>query len=57
MNWHSILSAAKLLATAGVLVGVIVIVVFGQAAQTRDRISKYKKSGRFADLLRIFSRY
>ena len=57
MNWHPILSAAKLLGTAMVIVGVIAIVIFGQASQTRQRITKYKKSGRFVDLIKIFSRY
>ncbi|MGA1981628.1 MAG: hypothetical protein ABSG84_04070 [Acidobacteriaceae bacterium] len=57
MNWHPILSAAKLLGTAAVIVGMIAIVVFGQASQSRQRLAKYKKSGRFVDLLKIFSRY
>jgi hypothetical protein len=57
MNWHSILSAAKLLGTAAVLVGVIALMIFGAVSQTQRRIIKYKKSGRFVDLLKIFSRY
>jgi len=57
MNWHSILSAAKLLGTAALIVGIIAIVIFGQILQTRHRLTKYKNSGRFMDLLRIFSRY
>jgi hypothetical protein len=57
MNWHFILSAVKLFGTAAVIVGIIAIVIFGQASQTRQRVSQYKKSGRFVDLLKIFSRY
>jgi hypothetical protein len=57
MNWHPILSAAKLLGTAAAIIGVIVIVIFGGVSQTQRRITKYKKSGRFVDLLKIFSRY
>jgi hypothetical protein len=57
MNWSSILSAAKLLGTAAAIVGVIAIVIFGVMEQTKRRIAKYKKSGRFLDLLKIFSRY
>jgi hypothetical protein len=57
INWHSILSAAKLLGTAAAIVGVIAIVIFGVMEQTKRRIAKYKKSGRFLDLLKIFSRY
>ncbi|HZL26791.1 MAG TPA: hypothetical protein VFC39_09695 [Acidobacteriaceae bacterium] len=57
MNWHSIVSAAKLLGTAAVIVGVIAIVIFGQASQTQRRMAEYKKSGRLIDLLKIFSRY
>jgi hypothetical protein len=57
VNWHSILSAAKLLTMALVIVGIIAIVIFGQISQTQQRLSKYKKSRRFVDLLKIFSRY
>ena len=57
MNWHSILYAARLLGTAAAIVGIIAIVIFGQAAQARQRLAKYKKSGRFVDLLKILSRY
>jgi hypothetical protein len=57
MNWYSILSAAKLLGTAVVIVGIIAIVIFGGASQTQRRITQYKKSRRFVDLLKIFSRY
>lgn len=57
MNWHPILSAAKLLGTAAVIVGIIAIVIFGQTSQTQQRLTKFKKSGRFVDLLKIFSRY
>jgi hypothetical protein len=57
MNWHSILSTAKLLGTAVVIAGVIAIVVFGGAAQTQRRVAEYKKTGRFIDWLKIFSRY
>jgi hypothetical protein len=57
MSWHSISSAASILGTAAVIIGVIAIVVFGQVSQTRQRLAKYKKSKRFIDLLNIFSRY
>ncbi len=57
MNWHSILYAARLLGTAAAIVGIIAIVIFGQASQARQRLAKYKKSGRFVDLLKILSRY
>ena len=56
MNLHSILSAARLLGTAAVIFGIMVIVIFGQISQTRRRLTKYKKSGRFVDLLKIFSK-
>jgi hypothetical protein len=57
MNWYSILHAAKLVGTAAAMVGVIAIVIIGRASQTQRRIANYKKSGRFVDLLKIFSRY
>ena len=57
MNWPSILSIAKQLGTALLLIGVIAILIFGQMAQTKRRIAEYKKSGRIVDLLKIFSRY
>ncbi len=57
MNWGSILHAARLLGTAAAIVGVIAIVIFGWASQTQRRITAYKKSGHFVDLLKIFSRY
>jgi hypothetical protein len=57
MNWYSILSAAKLLGTAAVIVGVIAIVIFGGVKQKKQRIAEYKNSSRFLDLLKIFSRY
>jgi hypothetical protein len=57
MNWYSILSVAKLLGTAALIVGVIAIEIFGGMNQTKRRIAEYKKSGRFLDLLKIFSRY
>jgi hypothetical protein len=57
MNWSSILSVAKQLGTAVLLVGVIAILIFGQMAQTKRRIAEYKKTGRFVDLLKIFSRW
>jgi hypothetical protein len=57
MNWHSILSAAKLLGTAAVIVGVIAIVIIGQGSRARHRIAKYNKTGRFIDLIKIFSRW
>jgi zinc transporter ZupT len=57
MNWSAILSAAKLLGTATVIVGVIAIVIFGDVKQTKRRIAEYKKSGRLLDLFKIFSKY
>jgi hypothetical protein len=57
MNWSSIPSIAKQLGTAALLIGVIAILIFGQVSQTKRRIAEYKKSGRFLDLLKIFSRY
>jgi ABC-type transport system involved in cytochrome bd biosynthesis fused ATPase/permease subunit len=57
MNWYSILSAAKLLGTATVIVGVIAIVIIGGVKQKERRIAEYKKSDRFLDLLKIFSKY
>jgi hypothetical protein len=57
MTWHTILSAAKSLGTAAVIVGVIAIVSFGGASKTKRQIDEYKKSGRVADLLKIFLRY
>jgi hypothetical protein len=57
MNWYSILSAARLLGTATVIVGVIAILIIGGVKQKKRRIAEYKKSGRFLDLLKIFSKY
>lgn len=57
MNWYHILSATKLLGTAVVIVGVIAIVIFGGVKQKKRRMAEYKKSGRFLDLLKIFSKY
>jgi hypothetical protein len=57
MNWNPILSAAKLLGTAAVLVGVIAILIIGGVSQARRRIAKYNQTGRFIDLLKIFSRW
>jgi hypothetical protein len=57
MNWPSILSAAKLLGTAVVIVGVIAIVIIGQGSQARHRIAKYNRTGRLIDLIKIFSRW
>jgi hypothetical protein len=57
MNWYSILSVAKLLGTAVMIIGALAIVIFGGMAQKKRRIAEYKKSGRFLDLLKIFSRY
>jgi hypothetical protein len=57
MTWNLILSAAKVLCTAAMIVGVISILAFGHAAQARKRIAKYKQTGRFIDLLKIFSRW
>jgi hypothetical protein len=57
MTWNLILSAAKVLCTAAMIVGVISILAFGHAAQARKRIAKYKQTGRFIDLPKIFSRW
>jgi hypothetical protein len=57
MNWYYILSTAKLLGTAAAIVGVIAIVIVGGVEQKKRRIADYKKSGRFVDLLKIFSKY
>jgi hypothetical protein len=57
MNWYSILSATRLLGTAAAIVGVIAIVIFGGVEQKKRRMAEYKKSGRFVDLLKIFSKY
>ena len=57
MNSYSILSVVKLLGTAALIVGVIAIEIFGGMNRTKRRIAEYKKSGRFLDLLKIFSRY
>jgi hypothetical protein len=57
VNWHSILSTAKLLGTAAVIVGLVAIAILGGALQKQRRISEYKKSGRFVDFLKIFSKY
>jgi hypothetical protein len=57
MDWYSILSATKLLGTAVAIVGVIALVIFGGVKQTKRRIAEFKKSRRFVDLLKIFSRY
>jgi hypothetical protein len=57
MNWHSVLAAAKSTGTVVALVGVIAIVILGGASQTQRRLAAWKKSGRFMDLLKIFSRY
>ncbi len=40
-----------------VIVGVIAIVIFGGVKQKKRRMAEYKKSGRFLDLLKIFSKY
>lgn len=38
-------------------VGFVSIYIIGATAQTKGRVAKYKKSRRFIDLLKIFSRY
>jgi hypothetical protein len=53
MSWRSILSVAKTIALITLIFGVIAL----QVARTKQRIAKYKKTGRFIDLLKIFSRY
>jgi hypothetical protein len=57
MNWHSIFSAAIWLGKAVLVVGVVAILVFGYVSQTQKRLSKYKRTGRLMDLLKMFSRY
>jgi len=57
MNWSSILSVAKQLGIGVLLMGVIAIAIFCRVAQTKERMAKYKKTGRFVDLLKIFSRW
>jgi hypothetical protein len=57
MNWSSILSIAKQLGTGVLLMGVIAILIFGRVTQTKQRMAEYKKTGRFVDLLKIFSRW
>jgi hypothetical protein len=57
MSWHSILSTAKLLGNGALIFGVFTAVIFGLASQKKRRITEYKKSGRFMDLLKIFSKY
>lgn len=57
MNWHAVLSAAKSIAAALVTFGVCAIVIFGQGSQVQRRLRAYKKSGRFLDFLKVFSRY
>jgi hypothetical protein len=42
---------------AAVIVGVIAIVILGQGSQAQHRIAKYNKTGRFIDLLKVFSRW
>ncbi len=39
------------------IVGVIAIVIIGGVKQKKRQIAEYKKSGRFLDFLKIFSRY
>jgi hypothetical protein len=57
MNWHLILSTAELVGTAAVIIGIVAIVIFGQISQAKQRLTRYRKSGRLADLLKIFLRY
>jgi len=37
--------------------GIVVVYVMGATRQTKERVAKYRKSGRLIDFLRIFSRY
>lgn len=57
MNWHSLSAAAVFLVNAVLIFGLAVLLIFGLLSQTQERIAKYKKSRRFIDLLKIFSRY
>jgi len=57
MNWSYILSIAKQLGTGALLIAVIAILIFGQVSQTKRRIAADRKSSRFVDLLKIFSRW
>jgi hypothetical protein len=53
MSWHW----AIVLGKAVLLFGVVVILIFGYVSRTPGRVSRYKRSGRVRDLLKIFSRY
>jgi hypothetical protein len=57
MNWHSLINAAIFLGKAALVVGVVGVLIFGQASQTQSRVAEYKRTGRLWDLLKIFSRY
>lgn len=57
MSLASIVSVAKQLGTAVLLIGIIAILVIGQMSDTKRKIVRYKKSGRFLDLLKILSRW
>jgi len=47
----------KTILFAVLFVGFVGVYIVGAASQTKDRVAKYKKSGRLVDLLKIFSRY
>jgi hypothetical protein len=47
----------KTILFAVLFVGLVGVYIIGANSQTKERIAKYKKSGRLIDLLKIFSRY
>ncbi len=57
MSWHSLFTAAIFLGQAALVVGLVGVLIFGYVSQIRNRVAKYKKTGRIWDLLKIFSRY
>lgn len=57
MNWHSLLSAVIFLGKGALVAGFLGFLIICYVSQAQKRIAKYKKSGRFIDLLKIFSRY
>jgi hypothetical protein len=57
MTWHSLFAAMILIGKVVLLLAIFGVLTIGFLAQTQQRYSKYKKSRRFIDLLKIFSRY
>ena len=54
VNWHSILTAAKLMGTAAVLVGITALLIFDRASKTQRRLARYKKTGHIWDWFKVF---